>query len=53
MNTLVIGGCTLTSCLRISSISIAKKYPIEKLRLIIDLSISGAREDNYLELNGT
>ena len=47
-NTLVIGGCTLNSCIRVSAIEIQKLFKCNGLRIIVDLSICGARTQNYL-----
>ncbi len=46
-NTLVIGGCTLNSCVRVSSIETAKTFSEKKLEVVVDLSLSGARAENY------
>lgn len=48
VRTLVIGGCTTTSCVRVSSQSVREAYPDAGLRVVVDLSLCGAREDNYL-----
>ena len=45
---LVIGGCTLNSCVRKSSIEIQKYIKNRNLQIIVDLSLSGARTSNYL-----
>jgi len=47
-STLVIGGCTLNSCVRVSAIDIQKLFKNSRLRIIVDLSICGARTQNYL-----
>ena len=47
-NTLVIGGCTLNSCVRVSAIEIQKLFKNSGLHIIVDLSICGARTQNYL-----
>lgn len=44
---LVIGGCTLNSCLRVSAIDTRKIFKKKNLRVVVDLSISGARIANY------
>jgi hypothetical protein len=44
---LVIGGCTLNSCVRVSAIETRKFFKRKNLRVITDLSISGARIGNY------
>jgi hypothetical protein len=46
-NILVIGGCTLNSCVRVSAIETRKFFKNKKLRVIADLSICGARIGNY------
>ncbi len=45
--TLVIGGCTLNSCVRVSSIETRKRFKDRELRVAVDLSICGARMKNY------
>eukprot|EP00899_Mesostigma_viride_P024168 jgi/Mesvir1/4936/Mv15926-RA.1 len=47
VSTLVIGGCTVTSCVRVSSIAI-KRYWQDRLNVIVDMSICGARSSNYI-----
>jgi len=47
-NTLVIGGCTLNSCIRVSSIETSRKFQNRNLQVVVDLSLSGARIKNYL-----
>ncbi len=46
--TLVIGGCTLNSCVRVSSIETFREFKNNHLEVIVDLSLSGARTRNYL-----
>ncbi|CAK0839215.1 unnamed protein product [Prorocentrum cordatum] len=48
MQTLVIGGCTTTSCVRVSSQAIRRMYPDSTLRVVVDLSLCGARVSNFL-----
>ncbi|UJR30005.1 hypothetical protein I4U23_017551 [Adineta vaga] len=43
----VIGGCTITSCVRDSSIQIKKLFP--QLKLFVDQSLCAARKDNYIQ----
>ncbi|CAF1018198.1 unnamed protein product [Rotaria sp. Silwood1] len=43
----VIGGCTITSCIRDSSIQIKKMFP--QLNLFVDRNLCAARKDNYVE----
>jgi nicotinamidase-related amidase len=54
-NTLVIGGCTLNSCVRVSSIETLRYFKSKHLRIVVDLSICGARTRNFrpsLSYNG-
>jgi hypothetical protein len=44
---LVIGGCTLNSCLRVSAIETFKQFHHHPLQVVVDLSLSGARITNY------
>jgi nicotinamidase-related amidase len=44
---LVIGGCTLNSCVRVSAIQIQRQYKVTPLQVMIDLSLSGARLSNF------
>ncbi|CAF0764208.1 unnamed protein product [Adineta steineri] len=44
---IVIGGCTITSCVRDSSIQMKKKFP--ELNFFVDENLCAARKDNYLE----
>jgi len=45
---LVIGGCTLNSCVRVSSMEIQALFPLNRLQVIVDVSLCGARGRNYL-----
>jgi hypothetical protein len=45
---LVIGGCTLNSCVRKSSIETQKYFKNRKLQIIVDLSLSGARTSRFI-----
>ena len=45
--TLVMGGCTLNSCLRVSAIETRRCFRNEGLDVVVDLSLSGARTSNY------
>ena len=47
MNTLVLGGCTLNSCVRVSSIEILQQFKSKNIRVVVDLSICGARLRNF------
>ena len=46
-NRLVIGGCTLNSCVRVSSIETRRYFKKKNLRVVVDLNICGARTRNY------
>lgn len=46
--TLIIGGCTLNSCVRVSSIDSANRLKNRNIEVVVDLSICGARLCNYL-----
>jgi len=45
---LVMGGCTLNSCLRVSSIETQNQFRGQQLRVVVDLSLSGARTSNFI-----
>lgn len=45
---LVMGGCTLNSCVRVSSIDTVKFFQDWGLQVTVDLSISGARTSNFI-----
>jgi nicotinamidase-related amidase len=47
-HTLVMGGCTLNSCLRVSAIETRRCFGIDQLNVVVDLSRSGARTSNYV-----
>jgi nicotinamidase-related amidase len=47
-STLVIGGCTLNSCVRVSSVEARIHFKNRQLRIVVDLSICGARSRNFL-----
>jgi hypothetical protein len=44
---LVIGGCTLTSCVRVTAVETATRLS-GRLEVVVDLSLCGARAENYL-----
>jgi len=48
-NTLVMAGCTLNSCIRISSIDTHKYFKEGMLQVVVDLSLSGARAGSYMQ----
>jgi hypothetical protein len=45
---LVMGGCTLNSCLRVSAVETQRLLAGRGLRVAVDLSLSGARTSNYM-----
>ncbi|XP_078343197.1 uncharacterized protein LOC144628945 [Oculina patagonica] len=49
INTLVIGGCTTTSCVRVSSMRTQKAFASKGLQVVVDLSLCGARKCNYVQ----
>jgi nicotinamidase-related amidase len=46
--TLVMGGCTLNSCLRVSAVETQRCFAGRGLRVAVDLSLCGARTRNYV-----
>ena len=46
--TLVMGGCTLNSCVRVSSIETRAHFKVRNLQIVVDLSLSGARMRNFI-----
>ncbi len=46
---LILGGCTLNSCLRVSSIETQRHFKNKSLQVVVDLSLSGARMKNFLK----
>lgn len=48
INTLVIGGCTTTSCVRVSATKTRKYFASKGLRVVVDLHLCGARKRNYI-----
>lgn len=44
---LVMGGCTINSCLRASSIETQNCFRRQGLQVVVDLSLSGARARNF------
>jgi hypothetical protein len=46
-NILLIGGCTLNSCVRVSAIETQKLFGGQNLQVVVDLSLCGARLRNY------
>jgi nicotinamidase-related amidase len=46
-NTLVIGGCTLNSCVRVTATETQRCFYQQGLQVVVDLSRCGARKSNY------
>jgi nicotinamidase-related amidase len=44
---LVIGGCTTTSCVRVSSQAVQRAYAARGLQVVVDLSLCGARTNGH------
>ncbi|XP_046341611.1 uncharacterized protein LOC124122583 [Haliotis rufescens] len=50
IKTVLIGGCTTTSCVRQSSIQLQQHFGQKgDLQVVVDLSMCGARDSNYLK----
>ncbi len=47
-NLLLMGGCTLNSCVRVSAIETQHFFRNQNLQVVVDLSLSGARLRNYV-----
>ena len=47
IKTLVLAGCTLNSCVRISSIETQKCFKDQGLQIVVDLSLAGARTSSF------
>jgi hypothetical protein len=45
---LVLAGCTLNSCVRVSAIETQKYFKDHELQIVVDLSMSGARTSNFV-----
>jgi hypothetical protein len=48
VTTLVMGGCTLNSRVRVSACAVREAFPLEELEIVVDLSLCGARTGSYL-----
>lgn len=48
IRTLVMGGCTLNSCLRVSAVATRNAFARDRLEVVVDLGLCGARTSNYL-----
>ena len=48
VTTLVMGGCTLTSCVRVSAMETANLFRDSGLTVVVDLALCGARTGAYL-----
>lgn len=47
IDTLVMGGCTLNSCVRVSAIETQQQFIDHGFQVVVDLSLCGARAGNY------
>ena len=47
IDTLILGGCTLNSCVRVSACDISERFGRAGLQVVVDLSLCGARLSNY------
>ncbi|MEW6743950.1 MAG: hypothetical protein AB1486_14460 [Planctomycetota bacterium] len=45
--TLVMGGCTLNRCVRVSAIETLQSFRDRGLQVVVDLDLCGARRSNY------
>jgi len=45
--TLVMGGCTLNSCVRVSAVEVQRGFGDRGLQVVVDLGLTGARASNY------
>lgn len=45
--TLVLGGCTLNSCIRVSAVEIARSFGASGLRVVVDAGLCAARTGNF------
>ena len=48
VQTLVMGGCTLNSCVRVSAMELQGRFGPRGLQVVVDLELCGARASNYL-----
>ncbi|CAH1258600.1 Hypp2042 [Branchiostoma lanceolatum] len=48
VSTLMVGGCTTTSCVRVWSSHIQRSFSSRGLQVVVDLSLCGARDCNYV-----
>ena len=44
---LVMGGCTLNSCVRVSAVETRLRFRSDEIAIVVDLSLCGARASNY------
>lgn len=49
IQTVLIGGCTTTSCVRVSSMNLKRHYLSYPVDFMVDLSLCGARQSNYVK----
>jgi nicotinamidase-related amidase len=45
--TLVMGGCTLNSCVRVSATEVQRAFGDRGFQVVVDLGLAGARASNY------
>jgi nicotinamidase-related amidase len=45
--TLVVGGCTLNSCVRVTVVETLQRFATEGLKMVVDLSLCGARASSH------
>ncbi|MFH2001480.1 MAG: hypothetical protein ABIK28_17490 [Planctomycetota bacterium] len=48
ITTLVMGGCTLNSCVRVSAVEVQQTFSNLGLQVVVDLSLCGGRTANYI-----
>jgi hypothetical protein len=44
---LILGGCTLNSCVRVSAVETRRLFADRGLRVVVDLGLCGSRLGNY------
>ncbi|XP_060078217.1 uncharacterized protein LOC132557713 [Ylistrum balloti] len=49
VDAVVLGGCTTTSCVRVSSSALVRNFKHAPVQFIVDLSLCGARDSNYIK----
>ncbi|MHC4945434.1 MAG: hypothetical protein ACYTG7_20675, partial [Planctomycetota bacterium] len=46
---LIIGGCTLNSCVRVSAVEVQRSFSGRGLQVVVDLGLCGGRTRNYIK----